>query len=330
MPLVIVTGLPCSGKSQRASQLASYLEASGVPRERIHIVHETAERAGERANAFKDARAEKILRATFLSSIERLLTKEDVVIADGLNYIKGFRYQLHCLARTANTPHVTLWCVVPEATCFERNEARLAGGGGERPPQEDESSSGRALAKDAYPRGLFGELASRYEEPNNQARWDAPLFTVGAEGGSNVEEEWRAIYAILQQPSSRPPSMATAVNVNDPLAASSCALMQALDRQTQSIVEAVMAHLRHSGTPTTIDLSPPQQVAPPSAFVRRPLGGPPAEAAPIQVVVGRPVLIGDLQRLRRQFVHLNRVVHAIDAARIDALFAEYLSLHLQQ
>jgi protein KTI12 len=46
-----------------------------------------------------------------LSAVERLLTKDDIVIADGLNYIKGFRYQLYCIARAIGTPH----CVVSGA-----------------------------------------------------------------------------------------------------------------------------------------------------------------------------------------------------------------------
>lgn len=43
-----------------------------------------------------------------LSAVERLLSREDIVIADGMNYIKGFRYQLYCVARAISTPH----CVV--------------------------------------------------------------------------------------------------------------------------------------------------------------------------------------------------------------------------
>jgi len=43
-----------------------------------------------------------------MSSVERLLNKDTVVIADAMNYIKGFRYQLYCLAKSLRTPH----CVV--------------------------------------------------------------------------------------------------------------------------------------------------------------------------------------------------------------------------
>jgi protein KTI12 len=59
---------------------------------------------------YRDARAEKEARATEYSTVKRLLSKDDVVIADGLNYIKGLRYQLFCEAKAVLTPS----CVV----CF--------------------------------------------------------------------------------------------------------------------------------------------------------------------------------------------------------------------
>lgn len=52
-----------------------------------------------------DAVEEKKSRAAYISGIERSISKDTVVIADNLNYIKGLRYQLYCMARAANTPH---------------------------------------------------------------------------------------------------------------------------------------------------------------------------------------------------------------------------------
>jgi len=51
---------------------------------------------------------EKKSRGTLISVVERLISKDDLIIADGMNYIKGFRYQLYCIARAIGTPH----CVV--------------------------------------------------------------------------------------------------------------------------------------------------------------------------------------------------------------------------
>lgn len=57
---------------------------------------------------YRDARSEKEARATEYSAVKRLLGPDDIVIADGLNYIKGFRYQLFCEAKALQTPS----CVV--------------------------------------------------------------------------------------------------------------------------------------------------------------------------------------------------------------------------
>jgi protein KTI12 len=51
---------------------------------------------------------EKKARGALLSAVERLLNRDTIVIADALNYVKGFRYQLYCVARAVSTPHCTV------------------------------------------------------------------------------------------------------------------------------------------------------------------------------------------------------------------------------
>ena len=109
------------------------------------------------------------------------------MVADGLNYIKGFRYQLYCEAKAVQTPS----CVVratssthsqgccpqsrilgltilevhvgtPIEKCREINSKLL----------EDPDNSG------GYAKDIFENLVYRYEEPNGMTRWDSPLFTV--------------------------------------------------------------------------------------------------------------------------------------------------------
>ena len=43
--------------------------------------------------------SEKNARASLKAAVERELSKESVLIADDLNYIKGYRYELFCIAR---------------------------------------------------------------------------------------------------------------------------------------------------------------------------------------------------------------------------------------
>lgn len=91
MPLIIVTGYPASGKTKRSDQLAEWF------RERGKIVHVISEdlaihKAGFTKNEyFADSQKEKIVRSDLKSEAVRLLTKDNVVILDAGNYIKGLQ-----------------------------------------------------------------------------------------------------------------------------------------------------------------------------------------------------------------------------------------------
>lgn len=55
-----------------------------------------------------ESRLEKPVRASFLTTLNRRLAKKAVVIADGLNYIKGYRYQMNCAAKEAGVRYCTV------------------------------------------------------------------------------------------------------------------------------------------------------------------------------------------------------------------------------
>lgn len=57
-----------------------------------------------------DAAAEKITRGGLKSGVNHALNAKTLVILDSLNYIKGFRYELYCSARSEGTQH----CVVSD------------------------------------------------------------------------------------------------------------------------------------------------------------------------------------------------------------------------
>ncbi len=63
-------------------------------------------------------------RGELKSAVERLLSKNDVVICDSLNYIKGFRYELFCRARTIGTPSCVVYCNTSVEQCRANNAAR--------------------------------------------------------------------------------------------------------------------------------------------------------------------------------------------------------------
>ncbi|KAM9689262.1 protein KTI12 homolog [Trichechus inunguis] len=110
MPLVVFCGLPYSGKSRRAEELRGALAAEGRV---VYVVDDAAVLGAEDATVYADSAREKALRGALRASVERRLSRQDVVILDSLNYIKGFRYELYCLARAARTPLCLVYCVQP-------------------------------------------------------------------------------------------------------------------------------------------------------------------------------------------------------------------------
>ncbi|XP_051855659.1 protein KTI12 homolog [Antechinus flavipes] len=114
MPLVVLCGLPDSGRSQRADELRRALEAEGRP---VTVVRDAdvLGPGGPEAlcGAYSDPAREKALRAALKALVERDLGRRAVVLLDSPNYIKGFRYELYCLARAARTPLCLLYCLKP-------------------------------------------------------------------------------------------------------------------------------------------------------------------------------------------------------------------------
>lgn len=45
--------------------------------------------------------------------MEKNLIGDAVVIVDSLNYIKGYRYQLYCVAREQKTTYCVIYCNTP-------------------------------------------------------------------------------------------------------------------------------------------------------------------------------------------------------------------------
>ena len=112
MPLITFSGLPLSGKTTRALELKKYLEnyieTNSTSIKRIILLNEESLLIDKKI-AYRDPANEKKSRSTILSAVERHLSRDDIVICDGLNYIKGFRYQLYCVARALGTPTCTVF-----------------------------------------------------------------------------------------------------------------------------------------------------------------------------------------------------------------------------
>lgn len=111
--LILISGYPSSGKTHRSKQLVDFFNAkirsSLEPRiSRLSVSHIDDLSLGLHRDVYREARTEKDARAAEYSAVKRVLGRDSIVIADFLNYIKGFRYQLYCEAKAVQTPS----CVV--------------------------------------------------------------------------------------------------------------------------------------------------------------------------------------------------------------------------
>lgn len=176
MPLIIISGLPASGKTSRAQQLKAHFASRGKT---VHIVseNEAIARAGFAKNElFASSPKEKIVRADLKSETLRLLNPVDVVILDAGNYIKGYRYELYCASKAVRTTQCTLFCGVQVERARRFNRERAADDGA------------------AYSEEIFDSLCLRFEEPHGNNRWDSPLFTVFPEDELAVDRFYEALF----------------------------------------------------------------------------------------------------------------------------------------
>lgn len=238
MPLVLLCGIPCSGKTRRAKELAEYLEdqCPGTP---VYVLGDDLSTSKD--TCYTDSWQEKTIRASLKSSVERHLTPDSVVILDSLNYIKGYRYELYCLSKHLKTPHCVLLCETPVETAKEWNSAR-------------DPSLG-------YSSEVFDELVMRFEAPDSRNRWDLPLFVLYPDDPLPGES---LIGALLHR-KAPPPNQSTQTQ---PLSETS--FLHKLDRLTQDVVSGIMAAQRTgvpgesillSGTREKVELGRPVTMA---------------------------------------------------------------------
>ena len=217
-------------------------------------------------DVYHTARPEKDARAAEYSVVKRLLGKDTIVVADGLNYIKGFRYQLYCEAKAVQTPSCVIHIGTSADKCREINRALL----------QDSKSGG-------YAEEDFDNLVFRYEEPNGMTRWDSPLFTVLYEDEKPpVDNIWDALVGSDGKAKVVKPNAAT---VHTPAAPPN--LLYELNKSTSEVLAAITSYqsdhpgesggnVKVSGCSATIEL--------PATTLTSP----------------------QLQRLRRSFIALNR------------------------
>ncbi|KAI4171775.1 MAG: hypothetical protein LQ343_004026 [Gyalolechia ehrenbergii] len=233
MPLILISGYPSSGKTYRSNQLVDFFNskikaATEIRISRLSVIHINDQILGLTREVYREARSEKDARAAEYTAVKRALGRDTIVVADGLNYIKGFRYQLYCEAKAVQTPSCVVHAGTPPEKCKEINQKRL----------ENKNVDG------GYPIDIFENLVYRYEEPNGMTRWDSPLFTVPYDDPTPpCEEIWNALIGNGSELKKVKPNQAT---VMKPAAESD--YLYELDTITQDITNTILAWQKeHSG-----------------------------------------------------------------------------------
>ncbi|XP_027860712.1 protein KTI12 homolog isoform X2 [Xiphophorus couchianus] len=207
MPLIIMCGYPCSGKTRRTEELKAHFEETTD--RQVHIVGDRA-LGVDRNSVYADSQKEKDTRASLKAEVERKVNKDNIVILDSLNYIKGYRYELFCLTKHAQTPHCLVHCLTSgeESSLWNKNRE----------------------AAEQYSQDIFDALVQRFEAPDSRNRWDSPLFTVLKDDILPLE----AVSDALFKRKAPPPNQSTQ---SQPL--SSTNFLYELDKITQDVLMAI-------------------------------------------------------------------------------------------
>ncbi|CAG8665407.1 3169_t:CDS:2, partial [Acaulospora morrowiae] len=227
-------GIPSSGKTTRAKKIERYFLDRLTSQGKTGLVHLiNDESLGITKDSYKDTRVEeKKARASLISAVERSTSKDDLLIADGMNYIKGFRYQLYCIARAIGTPHCVIYCGTPVEVARKWNSIR----------GEEGYESNLLYCTDILNILLnqyrFDDLVSRFEEPDDRNRWDSPLFTVLYDDETlPLDNIWDAVFVRK----AKPPNLST---VAKPVSETN--YLYELEKTTQEIINAVLDAQKHN------------------------------------------------------------------------------------
>ncbi|BFG16800.1 hypothetical protein CerSpe_030740 [Prunus speciosa] len=300
MALVVICGQPCSGKSMAAFCLAEALKESGC-NQTVRVIDETSFHL-DRNESYANMPAEKNLRGVLRSEVDRSVSKDSIIIVDSLNSIKGYRYELWCLARAAGIRYCVLYCDADETHCRKWNEERREKGEG------------------AYSDKIFEDLIRRFETPDRRNRWDSPLFELWPHK-EGIENTSTAIVDAISYLTKKADSKSRDVKTLQPTIAtqntrfSEANSLYELDRATQEVINAI--------------------VEAQSQALGGPLNGVSVGQGLPLINISRAVGLPELRRLRRTFIKLTGQTSLSgppppsDAENAKRMFVDYLNRELE-
>lgn len=300
MALVVICGQPCSGKSKAALCLAEALKEAEELKQQVRVIDEASFHL-DRNQSYANMPSEKNLRGVLRSEVDRSLSKDSVIIVDSLNNIKGYRYELWCLARASGIRYCVVYCNVKEAVCRKWNEER------------------REKGEANYDDSIFEDLVRRFEEPDRRNRWDSPLYELWPER-DGIEKSSAAISDAVSYITKKVDSKTRDVKILQPTIATQTSRFSdanslfELDKATQEVTNAIVeAQSRALGGPLngiTIGKDLPA------------------------INISRSVGLPELRRMRRTFIKLTGQTSLSgppppsDADSAKRMFIDYLNREL--
>merc|ERR1711970_908704 len=92
MPLIVVCGVPCCGKTRRSVEIEKILKLKG---KKVEVINDSS--CGIQYSDYGNFNKEKEARGKIRSELNKHISQQTYVIIDSPNYIKGFRYELWCI-----------------------------------------------------------------------------------------------------------------------------------------------------------------------------------------------------------------------------------------
>lgn len=298
MALVVICGQPCSGKSKAALSLAESLKESLELKQQVRIIDEDYLHL-DRNQSYANMPSEKNLRGVIRSEVDRSLSKDTIIILDSLNNIKGYRYELWCLARAAGIRYCVVYCDVEEDDCRKWNRDR------------------RERGEVNYDDLIFEDLVRRFEIPDRRNRWDSPLFELKSRDSASASVVGDAVDYITKKVDSKTrdvkilqPTIATQAS-----RFSDANSLYELDKATQEVTNAIAeAQSRALGMLPSNAISVGKDLPP--------------------INLSRSVGLPELRRLRRTFIKLTGQTSLSgrpppsDADSAKRMFIDYLNREL--
>ncbi|KAL6573507.1 hypothetical protein OROHE_001966 [Orobanche hederae] len=300
MALVVICGQPCSGKSTAAALLAEALQES-ESKPSVRIINESSFHLN-RNQSYADMPSEKNLRGVLRSEVDRSLSRDNIIIVDSLNNIKGYRYELWCLARAAGTRYCVLHCDTEENHCRKWNEERR-----------------ERMDSDYYDNKIFEDLMRRFERPDSKNRWDSPLFELWP-FRDGIEKSSPPIVDVVSYLTKRVDSKTRDVRILQPTIATQSGHVT----ETNSLYEMDRAALE------VVNMIVEAQ----SRAMGGPLNGVSLGPGLPNVEISRPVGLPELRRLKRTFIKLTGQSNLSgppppsDADSAKRMFVDYLNREL--